>query len=142
MSRLQQLVPCCLSSILILTALLLCRRNANVGTSHYYDPPHTLATCGYDPSQFPSGLLFASAGERIWDNGAACGRQYSVRCIGGDWQKACRPVQWIHIMIVDRALDIVSHSSSDGATMLLSITAYKAIADLSAKSIKIEFEPV
>nr|GEY93211.1 RNA-directed DNA polymerase, eukaryota, reverse transcriptase zinc-binding domain protein [Tanacetum cinerariifolium] len=31
------------------------------------------ACYGYDSSQFPSKNLFAAAGDRIWDNGAACG---------------------------------------------------------------------
>ncbi|KAI6681466.1 hypothetical protein NL676_035347 [Syzygium grande] len=71
MSRLQQVIPRCLISIIVMAALLLPQCDADVGTAGHYDPPYTPTACfGYDPLQFPSSFLFAAAGEGIWDNGA------------------------------------------------------------------------
>ncbi|KAL3745371.1 hypothetical protein ACJRO7_014471 [Eucalyptus globulus] len=141
MSQLQQLLRH--SSILILVVLLLRQSNADVGTAGHYDPPYTPTACfGYDPLQFPSSFLFAAAGEGIWDNGAACGRQYWVRCISADRPKTCNPAQLVQVRIVDRALSAVSRSSSDRATIVLSKTAFEAIANPSASSVNVEFVQV
>lgn len=143
MSQSQRAIPHRLLPILILAMLLVHQCVADEGTAAVqYDPPQTLTTCGYDPSRFPPSLMVADAGDEIWDNGAACGRQYRVRCISGDRPNACRPVQWINVTIMEQASGVGSRSSSNGATMMLSTTAYRAIADLSAKSIKIEFERI
>ncbi|KAF8009325.1 hypothetical protein BT93_J0350 [Corymbia citriodora subsp. variegata] len=144
MSRLQRpKVLRCISSILVLVVLLLQQSNADVGTAGHYNPPYTPTACfGYDPLQFPSSFLFAAAGEGIWDNGAACGRQYWVRCISADRPKTCNPAQLVQVRIVDRALSAVSRSSSDRATIVLSKTAFEAIAKPSASSVNIEFVQV
>lgn len=140
MSHSRRAVPHRLLPILILAVLLVHPCVADVGTAAQSDPPQTLTTCGYDPSRFPPSRLVADAGDEIWDNGAACWRQYRVRCISGDRPNACRPVQWMNVTIVEQAFGVGSRSN--GATMMLSTTAYRAIADLSAKSIKIEFERI
>ncbi|XP_030467309.2 EG45-like domain containing protein isoform X1 [Syzygium oleosum] len=143
MSRLQQVVPRCLISITVIAVLLLPQCDADVGTASHYDPPYTPTACfGYDPLQFPSSFLFAAAGEGIWDNGAACGRQYWVRCISADRPKTCNPAQLVQVRIVDRALSAVSRSSSDRATIVLSKTAFEAIANPSASSVNVEFVQV
>ncbi|KAI6681467.1 hypothetical protein NL676_035348 [Syzygium grande] len=143
MSRLQQVVPRCLISIIVMAALLLPQCDADVGTAGHYDPPYTPTACfGYDPLQFPSSFLFAAAGEGIWDNGAACGRQYWVRCISADRPKTCNPAQLVQVRIVDQALSAVSRSSSDRATIVLSKTAFEAIANPSASSVNVEFVQV
>ncbi|KAA8525366.1 hypothetical protein F0562_007216 [Nyssa sinensis] len=67
---------------LCIFALLFHASHGDVGTASHYSPPYLPTACfGNDPSQFPSSNLFATASEGIWDNGAACGRQYLVRCI-------------------------------------------------------------
>nr|POE60038.1 hypothetical protein CFP56_03629 [Quercus suber] len=38
---------------------------------------------GDDQDQFPSDGHFAAVSNGIWDNGAACGRRYRMRCISG-----------------------------------------------------------
>ncbi|KAF8035953.1 hypothetical protein BT93_C1854 [Corymbia citriodora subsp. variegata] len=38
---------------------------------------------GYNLDQFPEGGYFIAASDGLWDNGAACGRRYCVRCISG-----------------------------------------------------------
>ncbi|KAL0016334.1 hypothetical protein SO802_003403, partial [Lithocarpus litseifolius] len=100
----------------------------------------TTACYGNNAAQFPSSNLFASAGEGIWDNGAACGRQYLVRCISAAHPRTCIPGQTIQIRIVDRALSSVSRPSRHGATIVLSKTAFGMIAKPSASSINIEFQ--
>ena len=101
----------------------------------------TATACfGGDASQFPSSNMFGSAGEGIWDNGAACGRQYQVRCISSAAPKSCIPGQTIQIKIVDRAQTSVSRPSSKGTSMVLSAAAFRAIANASASLINIEFQ--
>ncbi|XP_059461767.1 EG45-like domain containing protein [Corylus avellana] len=116
---------------------------ADVGTASHYRPPYLPTACyGSDAAQFPSSNLFGAAGEGIWDNGAACGRQYMVRCISAAVPGTCIVGQTIQIRIVDRALDSVSRPSRDGTSMVLSTTAFGTIANPSAASINIEFQLV
>ncbi|XVE71638.1 hypothetical protein DITRI_Ditri10aG0167400 [Diplodiscus trichospermus] len=115
----------------------------DVGTAAHYSTPYLPTACfGNDASQFPSSNLFAAAGEGIWDNGASCGRQYLVRCISAATPRTCNPGQTIQIKIVDRAETSVSRPSSNGATIVLSTTAFGAIANPSAASVNIEFQQV
>jgi hypothetical protein len=101
---------------------------------------HTATACyGSDVSQFPSSNLFAAAGEGIWDNGAACGRQYLVRCISARVPRTCIPGQTIQVKIVDRALTSVSRPSRADTTMVLSTTAFGTIAKPSAPFVNVEF---
>lgn len=95
---------------------------------------------GSDATQFPSSNLFAAAGEGIWDNGAACGREYLVRCISAEQPKTCIPDQSIQIKIVDYADSAVSAPSFMGTTMVLSDKAFETIANISATLINIEFQ--
>uniref|UniRef100_A0A7N2QYQ4 Expansin-like EG45 domain-containing protein n=2 Tax=Quercus lobata TaxID=97700 RepID=A0A7N2QYQ4_QUELO len=128
-------------SLVVILAALFFLSHADVGTAAQYKTPYLPTACyGNDASQFPSNNLFASAGEGIWDNGAACGRQYLVRCISAAHPRTCKPGQTIQIKIVDRALTSVSRPSRNGATMVLSTTAFGMIANPSASFINIEFQ--
>ncbi|KAL3746613.1 hypothetical protein ACJRO7_015559 [Eucalyptus globulus] len=116
---------------------------ADVGTAAQYSPPYTPTACfGNDPSQFPSSNLFAAAGEGIWDNGASCGRQYLVRCISASVSGTCIPSQTIQVRIVDRAQTSSSRPSRDGATIILSTTAFGTIANASAVAVNVEYQQV
>ncbi|KAL0323909.1 UNVERIFIED_CONTAM: EG45-like domain containing protein [Sesamum calycinum] len=89
---------------------------ADIGTASQYTPPYIPTACyGSDMSQFPTSSLFAAAGEGIWDNGAACGRQYLVKCISAAVPKTCVEGQTIQVKIVDRAITLVSPPSRAGA---------------------------
>ncbi|KAG6770700.1 hypothetical protein POTOM_026389 [Populus tomentosa] len=68
--------------------------------------------------------MFAAAGEGIWDNGAACGRQYLVRCISAAVPRTCLPDQMVQVRIVDRAQTSRSGPSSDGTTIVLATPAF------------------
>lgn len=132
----------CLVS-LILSTLFIHFSYADVGTAAQYSPPFIPTACfGGDASEFPSSNMFGSAGEGIWDNGAACGREYEVRCISAAAPRTCIPGQNIQIKIVDRAQSSVSRPSREGTSMVLSTTAFQAIANGSASLIYIEFQQV
>ncbi|KAK9097965.1 hypothetical protein Syun_025010 [Stephania yunnanensis] len=50
------------------------------GTATYYTPPYKPSSCyGYDEQ----GVMIAAASDAIWNNRAACGRMYRVRCVSG-----------------------------------------------------------
>ncbi|KAL4636665.1 hypothetical protein ACB092_03G025400 [Castanea dentata] len=116
----------------------------DVGTAALYSPPYLHTECyGSDASQLPSSNLFAAAGNGIWDNGAACGRQYLVRCIAStSTPYACNQNQTIQITIVDHIGQEASVLSGYNTTMVLSNTAFGTIANSSTASsyINIEFE--
>ncbi|XP_027182826.1 EG45-like domain containing protein [Coffea eugenioides] len=117
--------------------------SADVGTASQYNPPYTPTACfGNDNSQFPSSNLFAAAGEGVWDNGAACGRQYLVRCISAVAPKTCVPDKTIQVRIVDRAQTSASRPAKGGTTIVLSNTAFGTIANPGAAFINIEFQQV
>jgi hypothetical protein len=99
------------------------------------------ACYGSDLSPFPSSNLFATAGDGIWDNGAACGRQYLVRCISATRQGACIKDQTIQIKIIDYVGSAPSLPTANGTTMVLSKTAYETIANptIADRFINIEF---
>ncbi|XP_030957512.1 EG45-like domain containing protein [Quercus lobata] len=116
----------------------------DVGTAALYSPPYLPAACyGSDASQFPSTKFFAAAGHGIWDESAACGRKYSVRCISDSTPDACNQNQTIQIAIVDHIGQEASVPSAYNTTMFLSATAFRTIANSSTTSspyIKIEFQ--
>ncbi|GLJ31349.1 hypothetical protein SUGI_0629110 [Cryptomeria japonica] len=114
---------------------------ADVGTAASYSPPYVPTECyGNDQGQFPAGNLFAAASDAIWDNGAACGRQYSVRCLSGTNQKSQNPCLNNTDSIV---VKIVDYCSSDcQGTLELSADAFRDIADSAAGTINIEYDQV
>ncbi|KAK7330164.1 hypothetical protein VNO77_24350 [Canavalia gladiata] len=128
---------------LINVVVMLHLSNADVGTAARYSPPYLPSGCyGSDATQFPSSNLFAAAGDGIWDNGAACGREYMVRCISAEQPRTCIPDQSIQIKIVDYAASSVSPPSDTDTTIVLSDTAFGTIANTSATLINIEFQQV
>ncbi|CAA6671727.1 unnamed protein product [Spirodela intermedia] len=113
------------------------RSAADVGTATSYSPPYLPTACyGGDASQFPSDNFFAAAGDGIWDNSAACGRLYLVKCLSSTVPRACADGQPpILVKIVDHASALVSPPSRGGATMVLSDAAFRAITNSSAGQI-------
>ncbi|KAJ8531319.1 hypothetical protein K7X08_026753 [Anisodus acutangulus] len=116
---------------------------ADLGTASQYSPPYTPSACfGSESTQFPSSNFFAAAGDGIWDDGAACGRQYLISCISSVFPRACKSGETIQIKIVDRAQNISSTPTREGTTMVLSNAALAAIADSNAPSLNIDFRQV
>ncbi|KAK7819030.1 eg45-like domain containing protein 2 [Quercus suber] len=116
----------------------------DVGTAALYSPPYLSTACyGSNTSQFPSSKFFAAAGHGIWDEGAACGRQYFVRCISDLTLDACNQNHTIQITIVDHMGQEASVPSAYNTTMFLSTTAFGTIANsstISSPYINIEFQ--
>ncbi|XP_057484908.1 EG45-like domain containing protein [Actinidia eriantha] len=105
----------------------------DIGTATSYDPPYLPTRCkGHDKEQFPEGGLFVAACEGIWDNGAACGRRYRVRCISG-LKRPCR-----HGSIVVQVVD-VCRTIPCPATLLLSNTAFDYISKYPTAKINVEY---
>ncbi|KAK6119484.1 hypothetical protein DH2020_002075 [Rehmannia glutinosa] len=114
---------------------------ADIGTASQYIPPYTPTACyGGDSTQFPPSNYFAAAGEGLWDNGAACGRQYLVQCISAAVPQTCVPGQTIQVKIVDRAQSSVSRPAREGASLVLSNTAFRAIANPAVPFLNIQFQ--
>ncbi|GKV06448.1 hypothetical protein SLE2022_266160 [Rubroshorea leprosula] len=130
-------------SLLFFLTQFLHPSHGDVGTASHYSPPYFPTECyGNDASQFPSSNFFGAAGDGIWDNGAACGRQYLVRCISASEPRTCIPDRTIQIKIVDYAPSVLSQPSASGTSVILSRTAYEAVANSSVNAINIEFQQV
>ncbi|XP_056162926.1 uncharacterized protein LOC115681562 isoform X5 [Syzygium oleosum] len=122
------------------------------GIASYYTPPYERTDCyGVGSSQFPENKLFAAVGDKLWDLGAACGREYEVRCISKaqSGPGSCKPGSGtIRVKIVDNALSVESAAAAGpkqsvtGADLVLSQTAFEAIANPSMASINVEFKEV
>ncbi|KAL4650985.1 hypothetical protein ACB092_01G126400 [Castanea dentata] len=123
-------------SLFVILAAFFYLSHADVGTAAQYKAPYLRN----DSSQLPSSNLFASVNEDIWLFGAACARQYLVRCISAAQPGTCKAGQTVQVKIVDRALSSVSRPSQNDATLVLSETAFGMIANSSASFINIEFQ--
>ncbi|XP_039173020.1 EG45-like domain containing protein 2 [Eucalyptus grandis] len=121
------------------------------GTASYYVPPYERTECyGEGSSQFPESNFFAAVGDNLWDLGAACGREYEVRCISKaqSGPGPCKPgSDTIRVKVVDYALSVSSSAASPkqsvtGADLVLSQIAFEAIANPSVDSITVELKEV
>jgi expansin (peptidoglycan-binding protein) len=83
------------------------------------------------------GVMIAAASDALWENGAACGRMYTVTCTGatnqGVLSQPCKP-GGVTVKIVD-------YCPSPGcqATLDLSQEAFSVIADPAAGKINIDY---
>ncbi|XP_022724978.1 EG45-like domain containing protein [Durio zibethinus] len=110
---------------------------ADKGTATFYTPPYVPSSCyGYDNE----GVMIAAASDAIWDNRAACGRKYEVRCIGATNQgdpHPCRGNEHVVVKIVDYC-----PSPACQGTIDLSQEAFAAIANPDAGKIQISFQQI
>ncbi|KAF8370229.1 hypothetical protein HHK36_031734 [Tetracentron sinense] len=94
----------------------------DVGTATSYAPPYTPTKCsGNRQDQFPPGNLFVALSEGLWDNGAACGRRYRLRCISGI-DKPCKNGD-IDVEVVD-----LCSKKPCPSTFLMSKDAFAAVS--------------
>ncbi|KAH9322347.1 hypothetical protein KI387_016986, partial [Taxus chinensis] len=94
---------------------------------------------GNDENEFPAGNLFAAASDAIWDNGAACGRQYTIRCLSGTQNQ--NPCLNNTVSIVVKIVDYCSSLDRDcNATLELSSDAFMDIANSTTPIINIEYD--
>ncbi|KAK4747059.1 hypothetical protein SAY87_026096 [Trapa incisa] len=108
----------------------------DVGTATSYDPPYLPTKCrGSRLDQFPEGGFFVAASEGLWDNGAACGRRYLMRCISG-LKRPCKD-GFIAVEVVD-----LCRASPCPATLLLSNKAFDAISRYPKAHVNIEYAQI
>ncbi|KAI6680165.1 hypothetical protein NL676_034046 [Syzygium grande] len=105
----------------------------DVGTASSYDPPYTPTRCnGYRADQFPPGNLFVAVSEGLWDNGAACGRRYRLRCLSGS-NRPCKDGT-VDVTVVDYC-----PKSPCPSTILLSKNAFSTISKSVSAKINAEY---
>ncbi|KAI3512343.1 hypothetical protein L1887_19658 [Cichorium endivia] len=104
-----------------------------IGTASSYEPPYTPTRCnGNQADQFPLGNLFVSVSEGLWDNGAACGRRYRLKCLSGN-NKPCKGGT-IDVKVVD-----FCSKRPCPSTIVLSSDAFSAISKSQRGKINVEY---
>ncbi|KAA8521549.1 hypothetical protein F0562_012222 [Nyssa sinensis] len=105
----------------------------DLGTATSYDPPYTPTKCnGNRQDQFPPGNLFVAVSEGLWDNGAACGRRYRLRCLSGN-NRPCKDGT-IEVKVVD-----FCSKRPCPSTTIMSNDAFAAVSHSSDAKINIEY---
>ncbi|KAG5591014.1 hypothetical protein H5410_041528 [Solanum commersonii] len=118
-------------SLLLLQVSLVLR---DIGTATSYHPPYTPTRCnGNRADQFPSGNLFVAVSEGLWDNGAACGRRYRLRCLSGSGYRPCKGGT-IDVRVVDYC-----NKRPCPSTIALSADAFSQISPTPKSKINIEY---
>ncbi|PON80762.1 Expansin [Parasponia andersonii] len=106
----------------------------DVGSAGSYDPPYLPTKCnGDDQDQFPEDGYFVAVSDGLWDNGAACGRRYQMRCISGP-RRPCKGGS-IVVQVVD-----FCKSDPCRATLRLSNKAFQAISRFPKARINVEYQ--
>ncbi|KAK6156673.1 hypothetical protein DH2020_010921 [Rehmannia glutinosa] len=107
------------------------------GTATYYTAPYmhpmTASSCdGYKND----GVMIAAASDAIWDNKAACGRTYKVKCTGATNKGVPHPCTGQSVVV--RVVDYCPPGCR--GTIDLSQEAFAVIANTDAGKIKIQFD--
>ncbi|KAF7830281.1 EG45-like domain containing protein [Senna tora] len=119
-----------LSSLVLKQATIVA---GDVGTAASYGPPYIPTACnGNRRDQFPPGNLFVAVSEGLWDNGAACGRRYRIRCVSGK-NRPCKEAS-VDVKVVDFCAN-----SPCPNTLLMSKDAFSAISRFHKSHINIEY---
>ncbi|PIN21609.1 hypothetical protein CDL12_05688 [Handroanthus impetiginosus] len=105
----------------------------DIGTASSYGPPYIPTKCGGNrQDQFPAGNLFGAVSEGLWDNGAACGRRYRLRCLSGN-NKPCKDGT-VDVKVVD-----FCSRRPCPSTILLSKDAFATVSNSPNAKINIEY---
>ncbi|XP_020089238.1 EG45-like domain containing protein [Ananas comosus] len=108
--------------------------SADVATATSYGPPYTPTKCnGNREDQFPPNNMFAAVCDGLWNNGAACGRKYMVRCLSGS-NRPCKEGVSIVVEVVDKC-----SQNPCPANLLLSGDAFDAISQSTSGKINVEY---
>ncbi|CAL5375079.1 unnamed protein product [Camellia sinensis] len=80
--------------------------------------------------------MIVTTSDALWNNGAACGKMYSVSCTGATNQGVPQPCKGggVTMKIVDRCPSLGCQATID-----LSQEAFSAIADIAAEKINIDY---
>ncbi|CAI9098656.1 OLC1v1035341C2 [Oldenlandia corymbosa var. corymbosa] len=118
--------------IISLVACLVSVAYAASGTATYYTPPYVPSSCyGYQDN----GVMIAAASDVIWNNRAACGRNYRVTCTGPTNQGVPQPCRGsVVVKIVDYC------PPGCAGTIDLSQEAFARIADPNAGKVRIDYQ--
>ncbi|KAL6985282.1 hypothetical protein U1Q18_018660 [Sarracenia purpurea var. burkii] len=87
---------------------------------------------GNRQGQFPPGNLFGAVSEGLWDNGAACGRRYRLRCLSGN-NRPCR-AGTVEVKVVD-----FCSRRPCPSTIVLSNDAFATLSTSPGAKINIEY---
>ncbi|CAK9184496.1 unnamed protein product [Ilex paraguariensis] len=123
--------------VLMMVGIVICLASgvsAIQGSATYYDPPYYPSACF--PNQQNGDSNVAGASNVLWNNRAACGRRYRVRCTGANnlFPRPCTGAT-VDVKIVD-------YCSKCNGTINLSRDAFSKIADLKAGNIRIEYNQI
>ncbi|XP_073271763.1 EG45-like domain containing protein [Primulina huaijiensis] len=117
----------------IIIASVVSVASAVAGTATYYTVYLPSACYGYQDQ----GTMIAAANRDLYDNGAACGKNYRVKCTGPTNQGVPQPCRNGEIIV-----KIVDLCPGCGTNQLdLSEQAFSTIADPNAGKIQIEYNP-
>ncbi|XP_038698266.1 EG45-like domain containing protein [Tripterygium wilfordii] len=113
---------------------LISMASAEPGTATFYTEYVPSACYGYEDQ----GVMIAAASPEIFNNRAACGRMYNVRCTGPTNQGIPQPCKGktVNVKIVDLC------PGCKGRSLDLSKQAFSWIANPDAGRIRIEFNQV
>ncbi|CAN6699864.1 unnamed protein product [Malus baccata var. baccata] len=124
--------------VVAVVAMFICLPSAAYaaeGTATFYTPPYVPSSCnGYQND----GVMIAAASDAIWGNRAACGRKYSVTCIGATNQGVPQPCKGNSVVV--KIVDYCPPGCR--GTIDLSQEAFAAIANPDAGKIKIRYTQV
>ncbi|KAK2979239.1 hypothetical protein RJ640_021145 [Escallonia rubra] len=87
---------------------------------------------GNRQDQFPPGNLFVSVSEGLWDNGAACGRRYRLKCLSGT-KRPCKGGT-VDVKVVD-----FCSKRPCPSTIVMSKSAFSAISHSPKAKINVEY---
>ncbi|CAM8880373.1 unnamed protein product [Rhodiola kirilowii] len=119
---------------ILAASFLRMRVYGDIATATAYSPPYIPTKCyGYRHNQFPPGNRFVAVSEGLWDNGAACGRKYRLRCLSGP-KKACKQ-RTIDVTVVD----LCPETECPSAALALSNKAFVSISRYHRGRIIVEY---
>ncbi|XP_043692413.1 EG45-like domain containing protein [Telopea speciosissima] len=109
--------------------------SAASGTATYYKRPYVPSACYGNQD---NGVMIAGASDAIWNNRAACGRKYSVRCTGAA-NDSPRPCKSGSGSITVKIVDYCANCQGD---INLSQDAFGKIGNLTVGKIKVQYNQV
>ncbi|XP_057787764.1 EG45-like domain containing protein [Salvia miltiorrhiza] len=118
----------------VAAASMISMASAIAGTATYYSPIVPSSCYGYEDK----GTMVAAANPALFNNRAACGQRYTVRCTGATNQGVPQPCRNgpITVTIVDLCPGCAANQID------LSEQAFNAIADPNAGRILIDYNRV
>ncbi|KAA8522796.1 hypothetical protein F0562_009219 [Nyssa sinensis] len=108
---------------------------ATAGTATFYTAPYVPSSCyGYQDN----GVMIAAASDVLWNNRAACGQRYSIKCTGPTNAGVPKPCTGKSVVV--KIVDYCPPGCR--GTIDLSQEAFKVIANLDAGKINIDYNRV